>query len=272
MFARIWRAAAGGGGWLARRPGLMFLTAGDERLSSEPPGRFVYAWAELMLVSLAWGLANVGLWAAAWKLFGEPLGRAMPAAVVAAVMLVWPFRRAAAAAVKIVAGADSTARAIVSGVLVVVLSIGLLSLRTDYYRPDAPLPPWIAWFRPWVKLYRVLILMPLWGGWAMVVIPQFRRLGAGADRVLAGFVGGCTPLAAAAVMGLLLGVTITYFNFLPWEQLTISAVTIITALAGGALLCRRAGGLSRKALLAANIITQLAFLLACLATWNMLVW
>ena len=40
-------------------------------------------------------------------------------------------------------------------------------------------------------------------------------------------------VAAAAVMGLLLGTTITYLNFLPWEQLIVSGLTVVSAIVAG---------------------------------------
>ena len=95
---------------------------------------------------------------------------------------------------------------------------------------------------------------------------------AGGDALAAAFARGCGPISAAAVMGLLLGLTVTYFNFLPWEQVGISGAIIVSAIAAGLLCCRLDGGLTRRALLAANILTQIATLLACLAGRNLLYW
>jgi cobalamin synthase len=162
-------------------------------------------------------------------------------------------------------------RAIAASAWVLALTLGLLSIKQDF-RSDASLPKFIAWIRPWEKVYRVPILMPLWGAWAMLVTPQFYRRKSAGDGAVAAFARGCGPLTATAVMGLLLALTITYFNFLPWAQLTISAVTVFAAVAGGTVCCWLDGGLTRRALLAANVITQLVFLLVSLAAWNLLVW
>ena len=45
----------------------------------------------------------------------------------------------------------------------------------------------------------------------------------------------------------------------------IPAAAFVAAVAGGLVLCRRAGGVTRQALLANNLVTQIAFLLAYLA-------
>jgi len=272
MLSGIHRFFTSGLGWLARRPSYMLLTACDERLSAEPAARFAHAWAELLVLSICWGLVSVGIWSAAWGLFGRPFGLILPAAMVAGVFVLWPFRRASGALVETVSPAETAARATGAAVLVVLLTLALMSLQPYDYRRDAQLPDWIAWFRPWIKLYRVLLLMPLWGAWAMLITPQFSRPKATTEPAVASFARGCGPLAAAAVMALLLAATITYFNFLPWEQVGISAAAVTAAIAGGALCCRASGGLSRRALLAANVLTQLVFLLAYLAGRNLLMW
>lgn len=271
MVKGIGQLLANSADWLVRRPGYMFLTADAERLSAQQPGRFARAWVELLVVSLGWGLATIGIWAAAWKLFGEPMGRLMPSAMVAATFVLWPYRRAVAGALEALFPSDTTARALAGAAFVVVLTLGLLSLKRDF-RHDPFLPSVIAWIRPWDKIYRPMILMPLWGCWAMLITPQFCRPRPQTDAVVAAFAAGCGPLWVAVVMGVLLGLTITYFNFLSWLQLAIPVATVIAAILGGIVFCRLTGGLTRQGLLAVNVLTQLVFLLACLATCNLLVW
>lgn len=271
MLAKLKRHLADVLGWLVRRPGYMLLTAGDERIAAESPSRFAHAWAELLALSIGWGLASVGVWVAVWNLFGEPSGFVMHALAVTAMLLLWPFRRAVTGAVELLFGADPAPRAIAAAVWVLALTTGLLALQR-VYRHEVPLHEWIAWIRPWEKLYRVLILTPLWGAWAMLITPQFRRPTSTTDPAIAAFARGCGPLAATAVMGGLLALTIKYFGFLPWEQLSISGVTILTAIVAGAVFCRLDRGLTRRALLAANAVTQLTFLMAYLAAQHLLLW
>jgi len=272
MFTRIGKICRAAISWLAHRPGYVFLMADEQRLAGELPQRFAGAWAPLFVLSVIWGLAFMGIWAAAWALFGEPLGRLLPAVAVVCLFVLWPFRRALAATVELLFPSDPTARATAAAAFVVLMTLAMLSLQPDFYRPEASLPWPVAYLRPWPKIYRVLILMPMWGTWSMLITAQFCRPAGEDSSAAAVFARGCRPLAAAAVMGLLLGMTITYFNFLPWEQLTISAVTILAAIASGLIFCRLTGGLTRRALLAANLTTLLIFVLTYLAVRNVLGW
>jgi len=258
-------------GLLTRRASWRFLVGGDDAFAG-PVGDLRYAWAGALGLSLAWGVVSIWLWSLAWWLFGEPTGRLMPAAVLTTAALLGPPRRCVTAALHLLGGRDATSRALAAAVAAVVLAAGLASLQPDYYRQDAHLHWAVAWIRPWVKLHRVLLLMPLWGAWSMLITPQFVRPREGSDPVAAAFARGCSPLIATAVMGLLLALTVTYLNFLPWEQWGVSAAIILSAIAAGLLCCRAEGGLTRRALLAGNAVTQLAVLLSYLAGRNLLYW
>jgi len=271
MLKRTVRLPARVARWLLRRPGCLFLLAGDERLASEPPSRFRYAWLESLIASLAWSLVSVSIWGAAWAMFGEPVGRPMPACLVAATFVLWPYRRAVRGGLEMVFPSDATLRSVGGAVFVLVLTLALLSLRPDW-RKDSELPQWLIWIRPWEKVYRPMVLMPLWGAWAMFVAPHFCRARQVASPAVAVFAAGCSPLLTASVMGLLLALTATYYNFLGGWQLPIAACGAGSAIIAGVVFCRLEGGLTRRALLAANVVTQLVFLLACLATCNLVYW
>ncbi len=252
--------------WLTHRPGYMLLTAGDEELSAERPERFARAWMELLILSLGWGMAMWGIWAGLWPIFGPKI---LPAILVGAFWLLWPGRRVAASTAEFLGGRNVTNRAIAASIWAILLVVCLAMLEQTWRR-DSPLPGFLAWFRPSDKIYRPLILMPLWGCWAMLITPQFCKPRHGCSPAVAAFARGCGALSAAAVMGLLLAVTIIYFNYLPWEQLGISGVAIATAVIAGIVCCRLRGGLCRSALLGANAATQMAFLLACVAAQHLL--
>lgn len=244
----------------------MLLTADDDRLSAEPPARFHWAWAELVLLSAAWGVGIAGLWELCVNVFGWysadfPF---VPTAAVLAVTVLWMYRRALTATAEMLGGCDPAGRSAASALLVVVLAMILLGLRS--WQPDWPvnMHPWLRWLRP-RTMYRALVLAPVWGAWAMLITPQFRRPGAGTEPQVAAFAGGCGPFAAAVCMAAPLAGSIVYFNHMPWTQLGISATAVLTALAGGQILCATGGGLTRRNLLAANLLTQIAFLLAYLA-------
>ncbi len=246
---------------LTERPGYALLTASEERLGGLDPQRFAHAWIGLAGWSLLWGLAAAGLWSGAWWVFEDEYGvPVLSAGGVLVVGLLWPYRRAGAAVTAVLGGSDAGSRGVSAAVLVAVLALLLLGLKgRDLYLPRVP-PAW-AWAAP-APFLRVLILAPLWGAWAMMIVPQFCRPGPGTAPAVAAFARGCGPVTAAGAMGAVAAVTTLYMSYLPWWQLSISGGTIAAALLAGWLLCRRAGGLTRDALLAANLLTQIAFLLA----------
>lgn len=250
--------------WLRRRPGYMLLTADDAALAEELPGRFGRAWLSVMVVSLLWGCCSVVLWSWTWGLFGDFSGiPLMPVAVVLVVGLVWLYARSLLALAESLAGRDEPRSAAVA-VLVAAWALMLLGIKG--WNPDFPhyLPPLLQWTRP-RTMFRALLLAPIWGGWAMLLAGQFCRPSARTEPAVAAFARGCGVTTAVAVLAVLLATTVTYFNNLPWTQLGISATAVVAAAAGGVLLCRRWGGLCRSSLLAVNLLTQIAFLLAYLA-------
>lgn len=250
--------------WLTHRPGYMLLTAGDDALAAEPAGRFARAWGGLMLLGLAWGAATAAVWAWSGWLFGWYSGMPlMPTAAVLAAVTLWMYRRSLGALSDMLGGARRAHAVTVT--LVAVMALCLLGLR-GWNEDSLPrdLPQLLRHVYPRAS-YRALVLMPMWGAWAMLITAQFRRPDDRTEAAVAAFARGCGPLAAAGCMGVLLAITIRQFNYLPWSQLSIPAVAVAAAIAGGLAACRIAGGLTRSALLAVNFLTQLAFLLAYLA-------
>jgi hypothetical protein len=253
--------------WLAQRPAYMMLTAGDEELARQPPRRFAHAWVGMMLLSLVWGLATVQVWSLTWGVFGDYSGiPLMPAAAVLSVYALWLYRHSILALAGVILTRQGH-QVLATGTILVALSLILLGLKS--LNPDYPtdLPPAWQWIRP-RTMYRALSLAPLWGGWAMLVACQFSKPAESAPPAVAAFAAGCTPLAACVVLAAVLSATIVYFGYLPWRPLSISAVAMVVAAAAGPAVSKRRGGLDRNALLATNLLTQLAFLLACLANRN----
>lgn len=254
-------------------PAWLILTADDDRLVAKPAERFTGAWRGLILLSLVWGLTSIGLWNLAGWLFGWPGGMyVMQALTVAAIMLLIPYRRATEALVNAIAGPEATARSIVSAVVVIGLVTCLTVLRPDWYRQEQILPNWLVWIRPESKIDRVLLLMPLWGSWAMLILPHFRRLDRQISPAVAAMARGCGPMKTAVFMGMLLATTIGYFAYLPWIQLTISAAGVAGAIGGGLFLAYRNGRMDRNVLLATNVLTQLSVLATFLANRDLQLW
>ena len=251
--------------WLTDRPSYMFLTAGDERLGAQKPDRFTYVWLGLMGVSVLAGLVLVGVWSVAWQVFRDWDRLSRPAAVTAIVLLVWPLRRALVSlgpAMRFRDRANQTAVAVAGAVLI---GVGFMSLVERYpCAYEYAMPGWTAWIRPDLSIFRVLLLMPVWGAWSMLIAVQFRRPCAETDPVTRRFARGCGPLAAVACMAPPLAGTIVYFHYMGMtEQLVITGLTVGTAIVAGPILCRISGGMTRQALLAGNVITQIVFLMLC---------
>ncbi|MFP4106923.1 MAG: hypothetical protein ACLFVU_12645 [Phycisphaerae bacterium] len=253
--------------------GYLLLTAGDERLSGQPESRFDRAWLGVLLLSLVVGLAQVGLWMAAWQYFGEPTGvPIMPALAAAAIPLLWTHRRAMSELIDVLCP-RAAGRSVVAAFLTAGLVLAMLNLSADSYMSETALPWSVAWIRPWrEKVYRVLLLMPLWGAWAMMIVVQFGKPKGRCSGAFRRYAKGTGPLTTALLMGLLLAVTITYFNYLPWQQLAIPMVTIATAIAAGIGLRVRQGRLRRSTILAVNMLTQVVFLLTYLVVRNHWLW
>jgi hypothetical protein len=267
MLDGLQKAVASAYDRLTRRPGYMLLTADDGAIASEPPGRFRLAWVELLVLSAAAGLGMVGVWGAAWHIFRDWAGTYLitPAAAVTVAMVVWPFRRSVAALAEAVAGRDATGRAVVAAAVVLLLGLCLVRLKPDWYAREDALPVWLDWLRPTTKIYRVLLLMPIWGAWSMLITCQFCRPNEATEPAVAAFARGCGPLAGAGTMAVPAAATFGYFHYIGWGGLNMPIACLSIAIAGGIVLCRRAGGLRRKPLLAANMLTQLTFVLAYLA-------
>lgn len=250
-------------GWLRHRPAYMLLTAGEEDLAAQNAARFEGAWLELMVLSLLWGVATVGLWGLGWKVVRNYSGILfVPAVMVAVPMLLWMYRRALLALAARLGGADPAERAVFGSVIAIVITLFLLDLNR--WEQDWPsyLPQALQWIWP-MPLYRVLILSPLWGAWSMLITCQFRRSNDCTEPAVKAFAHGCGAIAAVFSVALPLAGTLLYFHFLGEWRLAVAGVPAVVAVAGGLVLCRN--GLRRGPLLASNLLTQIAFLAAYLS-------
>lgn len=252
--------------------GAAMMTGRLEGCSEAETSRvFAPAWIGLAAIALAWGLLSIGVYVVARLATPErfvcPLWT--PAVALAALSVAGPFRVAALDVAALLHLRGRVARAAFGLLLAGGWAWALAYLGGKRHfglaSEEQALPGALAWIRPEMEAFRVLLLAPLWGAWAMMIAVQFRRPGAGALAAMAEFAAGCGPVLSAAVMGVLLGGSILYFSFLPWYQLAISAGAILGGIAAGVLAGRRAGGLTRGTLLAANLGAQGGFVLAYLA-------
>jgi hypothetical protein len=259
--------------FLGLKQAYFILTADECRLKSYDPVGFRRGWIGLLLVSFLWGLASIGLWNLSIRLFGMPGGmNVMSAMVLAAVILLFPMRLAAIFLCGLLGGKDTTARMLFMGVLVMVLTMCLLSLRPDWHASESPLPWVLGWLRPLSKSNRVLLLAPMWGAWSMLILPNFHRIDPDAFPQISAMAKGCGPLTATITMGVLLGWSGGYFAYLSWVQVCVSTTAVLVGVFGGLLLAYRNGQMDRKVLLATNLLTQLAVLVSFLGIRDIRVW
>ncbi len=259
---RIRRIIAGlGAAWL-------LLAGRGSRLSAHSGRDFRGLWFWLGLMGVGWGLGLAGLWALATLVFpdhqGHPLPL-MPAAIVTLATALGPFRRVLFAPGQVLGERWSPGGEGVIGALVVtVWVLGLLQIVPAAYREPVWLPPSLAWLRP-LEEYRVLILMPMWGTWAMMMPGHFCPPAEEAPRLVKRF-SKRQPVAATALwMAAALAGTLWYLSALGRWVAAPAATALLAGSIGGVALCRWRRGVSRPALLAANLLTQLAFLFGYLA-------
>ena len=259
LLIRIWTN-------ISRIPGLMLLVSDDASLARQKPNRFRFAWLSLLGVSLAWGFASIALWATAWKLFGDISALlVMPSLAVTAFAVLGPARLMFYSFARRLGGRRVVLRSLAGAILACAIGCSFLAIRPETYTPEKHLPALLAWLRPAHKMYRVMLLMPLWGAWAMLILPQFRKPDDRTEPSVVALAKGFGPLSAAACMGAILAITILYFGFMPWTQLTISLAAVVAAIGGGLTFCALEGGLNRRALLSTNLLTQIVFILAYVA-------
>lgn len=252
-------------------PALVFLVGSRRQLGRFGPGRLAGAGWRLMLLGAALGLGFVGLWELTYRLsrphltHGVVTAQTCAAVACAVAWVALTYRRGFLSLIKIIAGPRR--RIQWPGLVGVVAAwAALLSYAVRYWNPDWPthLPAAAAWLWP-RALYRVILLAPVWGSWSMVVLGKFHASTAKTDPYPQALADGTSPVAAAALLALPLAGSFIYLMFLAQPlRFVPPAAAILAALGGGALAIRIRGRLCREALLAANVLTQSAFLLAYL--------
>ncbi len=263
--------AAATGRWLMRRSGCMLLWASPGDLSAEPAERFSRGWVSLLIVSLCVGVGLSLIHGAAWKLLGETGGvLLLPGLVVGVAMAAFVYRRAVGAVARLVAGGDVAGRSAVASACVLAFSLGIAVIEPDFYWWGGHWPAQLGWFAPHpAKIYRILPLLPLWGCWSMLATVQFCRPARNEKTAVAALARGCGPFASAGVMAVVMAATIQQLSYLPWWQLAVSVVGVVAGVVSGLVSCRAEGGLTRRGLLAGNVLTQLAVLFAYVAVRNL---
>ena len=246
------------------RPPLYLLAGSEDQLGQANPRPFAYAWIMLMPLAGVWGGVICLTWWVLDAIFGPGT---YVAPLLTAVVALWPLRRALLAASER-DSRRSPARNMIVPLLVFV--IGFVAIRNHMQFPyDAESLP--QWLLPYDRAYRVLLVMPLWGAWAMLILPKLCQPGKEPHPAVTTFGRGCPVSAAAMLMAVPLGLSLLFFNYLGWLQLIIVGAALVTAMGVGPLLAWRRGGLGREVMLATNVYVQVAVLLGFLAANKLIV-
>lgn len=163
------------------------------------------------------GVLHAGVMRVAWKSFGEyQFIRFVPMAAVLVVELTWTgyyFLRALASTIQRAAGQPGVAT-LTLPVLVGVLAITVLEYALLLSLPQGQMD-WSDWrarlgFLYPRPIYRPLILMPLWGRWAMTLAMCIGRSAPDASDRLRQMMSGISMVRILAYWGLITAVTVLY--------------------------------------------------------------
>lgn len=243
----------------ALHPALLLLCGRREHAGAHDGEGLRRAWLALGLLGVAWGFALAGVWSLVGLRFrqwpgGLPLAHAL--AVLLAIGL-GPFRQALFALADRLGSGDGGARGTMGALVLLVLTLCLLQIDPGQAESS-------AWFRPYGPL-RPLLLMPVWGAWAMMVPGHFAPPAEDACPLVRSFVRNQPMAATAAWMALPLAATLWQFDFLGYGVILPAALPLLAGGLVGPLWCRLGGGVRRGDLLAANMLAQVALLIGYVA-------
>jgi len=245
-----------------------YLSASRGRLAASAPVGLDRPVGALVVLSAGWGLAMVGSWIVLHRLtFPYLLNWIVPAGACAAAWVAGPYRRGWKALVRSGVPAGRRWRAVrwaVLGGLAAWAFAAFHSLGWKHTDAATQLPAWLGWLWP-RAMYRVMLLAPLWGVWAMLVTVMYHRPIDRTDEPTRRLAGGVSAVATAVMLAVPAAASLlSLMSVQPaWRRFVPPVAAAAAAVAGGAVLARRWGGLRREPLLACNVFTQLIFLTAC---------
>ncbi len=247
----------------------------EDDLSWRYAGRWLTTWGLLI------GIVEIAVFAAAWRWLGEyQRVRLGPMAVLLVADLGWLSYRSVEGACRLVrapaeARKEWTPAPAVLIALVVVLKFALLASLPVGVRV------WPADWREHLSLlyppvmYRPLLLMPLWGRWAMMLAMTIGRPAADAPaslRQMAGALGLKTVMAHWLACA---GLTVFYCTTAAENAATgilISLAMMLVAYLFSFAIARIGQGQSSASVWAAGLVTELAFLCAYLPPSSSIYW
>ncbi|MCK4659696.1 MAG: hypothetical protein KAV82_09275 [Phycisphaerae bacterium] len=258
---------------------LGFMCPGRRVLAEDGAGRACHWFVPLGLII---GLAYTGVYRAVWRQFGEVSALAlMPAAAV------WLVDVAIVASALYLAAAGTIARTIHPStrlsndlgdrnarytieilallILVVLKLVLLIAIPKGVASWPGP-GDWRSHFN-WMYAhphYRPLILAPMWGRWAMLLVGSIGRLRDGNDAGLSRF---CGSLSATLMLVYMIPIAVLTAIFCGHRGRwmfggIISCVVLAGTYLYGVISARRQGGRTRDSIVGAGLIGELIFLIA----------
>jgi hypothetical protein len=241
----------------------------------------------LLPVGIMCGLSYALVFAGAWRWFGEyQYIRWMPAAMVLAMDLGFGGYRLLAGTVRLwepTHGSGGphggvTVPGLVAALLIVVtkyaafVSLPLGRMNVAPFTGDTA--GWEELWRPGV-IYHPLILMPIWGRWAMGLALAVGRAAPQADEGLRRMIEGRAVLAALTGWVIAAGITLWLCSVSTRDlirPMLVPPVVLLAAYATAFGLARRSGGQTQHTVAAVGMAGELSFLFVYLGAISPIYW
>ena len=256
-------------------------------LPDRPGAEASPAWRRSVLWLPAWGLA-IGIlytlvYRGAWRWFGEQQHlRLLPPFIVLIADFSWFGYRQLAAAIEVFnrhPPATATGALRLPGAVAVLL-LGLFKYLLLLALPAGPMAFNADWRQHFSVLYpgviyRPLVLMPLWGRWAMLLALCIGRVSPGSAQRLRHLAGGARLTAVVGWWFLTGLLTVAYTSPEPLHLaygVVISLGVLVVAYLASFALARRYDGQTETTVLAAALIGELTFLIFYLPVSRSIYW
>lgn len=265
-----------------------FLLPLQPDVVDKPATAWRHAARWLPLWGLAIGIFYAALYRGTWKWFGEfhNLRLVPPVVLLIADFAFFGYRQIAAAVTLVDGRGSGTLKpttdraglglpgqlalvliALLKFVMLVVLPIGAVVWPADWRQHLGPLYPGV--------IYRPLILMPLWGRWAMMLALSIGRVSSDGSERLRQMAGGARLLQIMGWWLLIALLTVAYSSplvgHLRYGILIALAMLLVTYLTSFAL-ARLCNGQTEATVSTAGLIGELAFLAAYLPAARAIHW
>lgn len=272
----------------------------DERSAFRLAGRFLLPgrddfapdsrlWARAALWLPVWGLligiAYAGIFRGLWLWLGEYQHiRVAPMALLLAFDVGWlGYRLLAGSAAVVGAWTDRPGSAVSTLTLPVVVFV-MLAIIVKFSLLVALPAGAVTWPADWRQhfrivypyvIYRPLILMPLWGRWAVLLASSIGRVSPEGSSRLRALAAGCRLSRIMAFWAGIAGLTIIYCSpsgyHVGWSLLLSLGMLVVAYMAAFAL-ARRFGGQTETTVTATGWAVEIAFLLAYLPIARYIYW